>query len=323
MEEKKLFCYTFSQETTKRILSGEAFLGPGGAKLRNGRMLELGRPMILSKNDNELLNFEKDKEMQRIIASHNKQLDLYDQKLAGIQKTLWLNNAALQQLSTITFDGFSCVIDRIDAIADDLKSIQKSITETHQNERMKEFWKCIAKLKSDIDYMSMKSFNASKSFMTMKDDIGDIMSFLAIINKEFLEGTIDGEMALSIIFTLLQPYAFVVKNYSALYFYENGKYPMAYENWVEIINEIAKNQRFKNRMIFWARLEMNMSLEDKLLACKRAASNLRAIGTDVIFDREYALEHTEEEYRRREDMIIEKIEKKEYELIDGHILVAL
>lgn len=131
MEETKSFCYTFSKETTEQILNGEAFLAPGGAKSRNGRMLEFGRPMILSKGESEPIDLEKDKETRMMIASCNKQLDLYDHKLEGIQKSLWLNNAVQQQLSTITFDGFSCVIDRLDIMSEDIKTIQKSITEKH------------------------------------------------------------------------------------------------------------------------------------------------------------------------------------------------
>lgn len=146
--------------------------------------------------------------------------------------------------------------------------------------------------------------------MNMKDDIGEIMSFLKIVNKEFLEGTIDGKLALSIISSLLLPYAFVVKSYSALYYYENDKYPMSYEDWVETINEIATNQKFRNRLTYCARLESNMSLEDKLAACKRAVSNLRAIGSDVSIDREYALGHSKEEYFGREEKLKKKITTK-------------
>lgn len=323
MEETKCFCYTFSKETTEQILNGEAFLAPGGAKSRNGRMLEFGRPMILYKGENDSIDLGEDKETRMMIASCNKQLDLYDKKLEGIQKSLWLNNAALQQLSTITFDGFSCVIERLDAMSENIKTIQKSISENHQNERLKELWKHISTVKSDIDCISMKNFNASSGFMMMKNDIGEIMSFLKIVNKEFLDGTLDGRLALSIISSLLLPYAFVVKNYSALYYYENDKYPMAYENWVETISEIAKNQKFKNRLTYYARLESNMALEDKLTACRRISNNLRAIENDVSIDREYALGHSKEEYLGREQKLFQKIEDKDYEVINGHLLVCL
>lgn len=323
MEETKCFCYTFSKKTTEQILNGEAFLAPGGAKSRNGQMLEFGRPMILNKGENDSIDLEKDKETRMMIASCNKQLDLYDQKIEGIQKSLWLNSAALQQLSTITFDGFSCVIERLDIMSEDIKTIQKTITENHQNERLKELWKHISTVKSDIDCMSMKGFNASSNFMMMKNDIGEIMSFLKIVNKEFLEGIIDGELALSIISLLLLPYAFVVKSYSALYYYENDKYPMAYEDWVEAINEIAKNQKFRNRLTYCARLESNMKLEDKMTACKRVVFNLRAIGSDVSIDREYVLRHSKGDYLGREEKLIKKINDKEYDVINGHLLVRI
>lgn len=323
MEETKCFCYTFSKKTTEQILNGEAFLAPGGAKSRNGQMLEFGRPMILNKGENDSIDLEKDKETRMMIASCNKQLDLYDQKIEGIQKSLWLNSAALQQLSTITFDGFSCVIERLDIMSEDIKTIQKTITENHQNERLKELWKHISMVKSDIDCMSMKGFNASSNFMMMKNDIGEIMSFLKIVNKEFLEGTIDGKLAHSIISSLLLPYAFVVKSYSALYYYENDKYPMAYEDWVETINEIVNSQKFKNRLMYYARLERDIALEDKLTACKCSTNNLRAIGSDVSIDKEYALMHTKEDYLCREQNIMRKIDNGQYDVIEGHLLVML
>ena len=98
---------------------------------------------------------------------------------------------------------------------------------------------------------------------------------------------------------------------------------MAYDDWIKVINDISKNQRFLNRMIYFARLEDSITLEQKMLACKQAGSNLRTINNEVMIDKEYALTHTKEDYDGRGQKLIAKIENGDYQIIANHLLVML
>lgn len=72
----KCFCYTFSEDTVNKILSGEAYLSTGGAKIAGGTMLELGKPVILSREEVGAKTSNQDNTLLPVLQEVNERLEI-------------------------------------------------------------------------------------------------------------------------------------------------------------------------------------------------------------------------------------------------------
>ena len=322
MEEIKCFCYTFSKETTEQILDGNAFLAVGGAKSLNGKMLEHGRPMVLSSNlkvidcQEEKDTSDSKRELQRI----NSNLDLYSEKIDGLKNTMWLNYAATQQLCGITVEGFRQTLIRLDEITNEIRTVGSIIENKSTNEHLEFLLRYKNNMNSDSGFMMAKRFDVMGAYAMIVQHLDEISAYIARVEKGFLEGSMDGRLACCIISGLAPLFSYVTKRYSVLYYYENDSFPANFDVWVGVIKNILSRQ-FSNRLLYLARLEEGLSLEEKHIACKNAMDNIASYMEAISFEKEYALCHEKEEYLSIEQQLQDKLENNEYDVLEGHLII--
>ena len=92
---------------------------------------------------------------------------------------------------------------------------------------------------------------------------------------------------------------------------------------MEAVSKITKDARVKNKVQYYLRMNSNCSLEDVYIARDRAMFNLRGLIGQIGFDRSYVLQHSKEKYLSIDRQLQDKIEQKDYQIIDGHLCIEL
>ena len=179
------------------------------------------------------------------------------------------------------------------------------------------------KLNSIAGFMEIKTFNPSVEFMNVAAALDDIAAYFERLHNELKTGTGNTQLALASIFILIGPYAYVVRRYSALFYYENDCSPPNYEKWVEAVSNITKDFVVKEKFKYYLRMNLDCSLEDVYIARNRALFNLKGFVRQIEFDHSYVLQHTKEEYLSIDRQLQDKIERQDYHIIDGHLCIEL
>lgn len=326
MSETKCFCYTFSQETTKQISEGNAYLSTGGAKGSNGKMIELGKPILLDKDILRELSQSKNDDISNsleLLRVANKNLDLSIDNMEELQKTIWLNYAVSRKTFGITIEGFRQTLMGLDNISEQLHSIKHIIVNKDTNDYLELLTRYRNYLNSDAGIMAGKRFDATNTYIMIVPHLDEISAFINRINQEFQKDTINGLLACNIIIGLLGPFSYVVQKYSVLYYYENNYFPPNLDTWIETIDNISKSKRFTERLMYCIRLESELPLQDKFIAYNKVISNIAGYVEAIIFDREFALCHEKEEYLTINNHLQEKIESGDFKVIDEHLCILI
>jgi hypothetical protein len=326
MSETKCFCYTFSKETTKQILEGDAYLSTGGAKGSDGKMIEFGKPLLLDKDILRDLPQSKGDDisiLSELLRVKNKNIDLSIDKIEELQKTIWLNYAVSSKTLGITIEGFSQTLMGLDNILEELHSIKHIIVNKYTNDYLELLTRYRNNLNSDAGIMETKRFDATNTYSMIVTHLDEISAFIDRISQELQKDTINGLLACNIIFGLLGPYSYVVKKYSVLYYYENNCFPPNLDTWIKTIDNISKSKRFAGQLMYCIRLESELPLQDKFIAYNKVISNIAGYVEAIIFDREFALCHEKEEYLNINNHLQEKIESGDFKVIDEHLHISI
>ena len=133
----------------------------------------------------------------------------------------------------------------------------------------------------------------------------------------------DAFVAVQILRALLPPFAYVVRKYSALYFYENDGelMPGDYEEWVKTISSVARSKLFREKLTYYINLKTSIPFKDKMLLSREIDSGVSKLVSSVEFDRNYIESHSREEYLSIGDQLCKKIDAKDY-YVDGQNLVV-
>ena len=153
--------------------------------------------------------------------------------------------------------------------------------------------------------------------------LNEIQAYFERLYSELKAGIKIDQLLLGSIIFLLEPYCYVIRRYSALYYYENETYPANYRTWIDVISRIIRDARFQNRMQYCLRVNSDMTLEDVLIAKSKAMFNLRGAVKKIDFDRRYTLCHSKEQYLSIDKQLQEKIASNDYQVIDGHLCIEL
>ena len=122
---------------------------------------------------------------------------------------------------------------------------------------------------------------------------------------------------------MLNPYCYVVRRYSSLYYYENDCFPANYDSWVEIVNRIISDSQFKKRLQYCLRLNCDLTLEDVLIARDKVLFNISDSLCQIDFEKRYILCHSKEQYLSIGNQLEQKIASNDYQIIDGHLCVEV
>ncbi len=322
--EKVRFMFALSAEGTKQLQEGTLTLSSGGLRRPDGSLYEMATPVCF---DTKSIPQDTDKTAEEIfqkrLALTTARLDQTLQDVNALKDIAWMNYAVNCRTYEMTYQGFQRLIGQLDDISAQLSRVERRLNNKEFNDRQELANKYKNNLMSIAGFMEIKNFNATSAFLSVAATLDEIAAYFERLHNELKTGTGNDQIVLESIVFLLGPYTYVVRRYSALFYYENEGYPPNYEKWVEAVSKITKDARVKNKFQYYLRMNSNCSLEDVYIARDRAMFNLRGFVGQIVFDRSYVLQHLKEEYLSIDRQLQDKIEQKDYQIIDGHLCIEL
>ena len=323
-DEKIGFIYTFSTDTTAKILNGEVPLSTGGTRREDGTLLEMGRPLAL---ESGIVRFDELQESRTKIhsglASINNNLDIMADDINDIKRISWLQYAATCHIYEMSYAGFQQTLRGLELISINVDGITKRMNEKDDSDNYELMIRYRSNLKSDAGVMEAKGFNAMAMYSSIVGHLDEISAYLTRLFNDLKTGKGNDTIILRSISCLIMPYCYVVRRYSALYYYENDSFPAGYEDWVDIADRILRDMRFKNKLEYFLRVKTDISLPEIKRISKKVSLNLRGAISNISFDRKYCLCHTKEDYQNLPKQLERKINEGDYQLIDGHMCIEL
>lgn len=323
-EENARFLFTFSAEATAELMAGNVSLSSGGLRKPDGSMLELAKPVLVDPADvAKIPNCSVDEQLTMQIKATNNMLDQVIADNQALSKIAWMNYAVNCRTYEMTYKGFQAVIQRLDSISAQFSDFQVRLDNKEFNDALELNNKYKNNLQTIAGVMETKSFNAGMAALTIEPMLNEIQAYFERLYSELKAGVKADQLILGSIVFMLEPYCYVVRRYSALFYYENEIYPANYQTWIDIVSCIVHDARFKNRMQYFLRVDSDLTLEDVLIAKTKALFNLKGSISQMEIDRRYALCHSKEQYLSIGKQLQDKIAYKDYQLIDGHLCVEL
>ena len=324
LEENARFLFTFSAKATAELIAGNVSLSSGGLRKPDGTMLELAKPVMIDPADVEKIpNRSTDEQLEIEIRATNSKLDKVISDNQALSRIGWMNYAVNCRTYEMTYQGFRAVIQRVDSISAQLSDLQIRLDKKEFNDALELNNKYKNNLQTIASALEMKNFNAGMAALSIEPMLNKIQAYYERLYSELKDGIKIDQLLLGSIIFLLEPYCYVIRRYSALYYYENETYPANYRTWIDVISRIIRDARFQNRMQYCLRVNTDMTLEDVLIAKSKAMFNLREAVKQIDFDRRYTLCHSKEQYLSIDKQLQEKIASNDYQVIDGHLCIEL
>ena len=323
-----IFLYEHTPEAIKAIESGEARISSGGI-IRIGcagkGFQELARPASMSVADFQSLfegkehALETDEHLSRLDA----QLALSAEGLKAIQEIEWLNYATTQRNYTLTYEGFKQTLNGINCVANQLTKFEQYVRE-------RDFKELAEKVQTYINYMNTDASDlGSPKFCPMNGRIGEhIDQILALIKR--LMSDVEAEeddsfVSLQMLINLLQPFSYLVRKFSAAYYYENDcqRLPGNYNECVKTITAVSRSKKYKDSVEYYIKLKTEISFRDKLLLSRAISTAPSKMLSGVRFEKRYIENHSKEEYLSLNDQIRQNIDAKNYYHLNGNLMLFL
>lgn len=323
-EENARFLFTFSAEATAELMAGNVSLSSGGLRKPDGTMLELAKPVVIDPAEvAKIPNSSVEEQLEIQIRITNSKLDQVIADNQALSKIAWMNYAVNCRTYEMTYQGFQAVIQRLDSISAQFANFQIRLDNKEFNDALELNNKYKSNLQTIASVLERKNFNAGMAALTIEPMMNEIQAYFERLYSELKAGIKTDQLLLGSIIFLLEPYCYVIRRYSALYYYENETYPANYRTWIDVISRIIRDARFQNRMQYCLRVNSDMTLEDVLIAKNKAMFNLRGAVKQIDFDRRYTLCHSKEQYLSIDKQLQEKIAFNDYQVIDGHLCIEL
>lgn len=323
-EENALFLFTFSAESTAELLAGNVSLSSGGLRRPDGTTFELAKPVMLESTDIGKNKIDSVEELiETRIRDTNKKLDQAIASNQSVSEIAWMNYAVNCRTYEMTYQGFQSLIKKLDCISVQFSDLQIHLANKEYNDILELNNKHKNNLQTIAGVMDNKEFNAGVSALTIEPMLNEIQAYFERMYSELKSRVKEDQQVLGSIIFLLKPYCYVVRKYSALYYYENGVYPSNYQIWVDVLSRIIKDHRFKSRMEYILRVNSSLTLEEVLNERHIVIFNLKNEISQIKFDRRYAICHSKEQYLSIKEQLQNKIECGDYKLIDGHLCIEL
>ena len=318
------FIYTFSADTTDKILKGEVPLSAGGTRREDGTLIEMGRPLAI---ESGVIRFNELQESRNKIhsglASINNNLDVMANDINEIKRMSWLQYAATCHIYEMSYAGFLQTLQGLELISTNVDGITKRMNEKDDSDNYELMIRYRSNLKSDAGVMDAKGFNAMAMYSSIVGHLDEISAYLTRLFNDLKTGKGDDTVILRSISCLIMPYCYVIRKYSALYYYENDSFPAGYDDWVDIADRMLRDMRFKNKLEYYLRVRTEIPLPEIKTISKKVSLNLRSAISNITFDKKYCLCHTKDEYLDLPKQLEKKICARDYQIIDGHICIEL
>ena len=323
-----IFLYEHTPEAIQAIESGEARISPGGV-IKVGSagkgFRELARPASMSVADFKSLfegkehALETDNHLHRL----DSQLAISADGLRKIQEIEWLNNSAIQRNYTLTYEGFKQSLCEINCVANQLTQFEEYVRKRDTKELVEKAQKYINYLNTDAGTLRSKIYSPTNG------EIGEHLDDIAALIKHLLNDIETEEddlfVPMLILSNLIKPFAYVVRKFSAAYYYENNGelMPGNYNEWVNTISDVSRSKKYKNIEEYYIKLKTEISFVDKIHLSRAIGNAPSKILSGVKFERQYIENHSFEEYLSLNNQICQKILEKDYHLQGGNLLVFL
>ena len=295
-KNKRIYLYSHSPEAEKAIESGEVAISTGGARRSDGTMMDMAKPLSFTLDElKEMVSDEKQfMEADKKIKQIGEKLQLSEEGMKEISRIGWLNNAAIGQAYSMTYAGFQRTLSGLEYISSNLEEFRQYIRQKDFDELKEKTGRFISYLESDARKLELPSFDVTSS--NVDEHINDIGSFIKRIYDGLLDGREDGFFACVIINALIVPFTEVLKKYTVLFFYDNGVPAGGCNKWAKLISDISLDQRFHKKIQYYIHLETDLPYRDKVILGRRCIKNIVSLPDSIVFDAEYALYHSKEEY---------------------------
>lgn len=328
MNFENILLFEASSEAIEAVKSKNAIISSGGIRRRgeNGKgFLEQVKPAFMTVNDFKEL-FES-KEHGTIVDEHlttlETRLNLSDEGMKEIEKMTWLNNTAIQRVYTMTFDGFCEVIREVENITAQLSEFEKYVIQRDLRSFKQEAKTYISNLKSAAGDMRSKHFDFTNS--NVAELLDRIAAFIKRLLEEITDNNNDVFVPIQILLALLKPFAYVVRKFSALYYYENDSkiFPGNYEEWIDTIEAVNSSKIYKDKLFYYIRLRTTLSFKDKASLFREEKAALDKLLKSTKFDHQYVMGHSKEEYMNLEEQICKKYINQDYYTHGRYLVIFL
>ena len=322
-EERVRIIFALSADGIKQLKDGKLILSSGGLRRQDGSLYEMATPVYLEP-DIQVKKIGNDEEdvLRKQLAATAFHQNLTLQNIEALMDIEWMNYAVNCRSYEMTYQGFQILIGQLDDISTQLDKVERKIDSKEFYDRVELTNKYKNHIKSIAGHMETKNFNASSAFLNIAFALDEIEAYFLRLHNELSTGNND-QIILGSIIVLIGPYSYVIRRYSALYYYENGVYPPNYNKWAEVVNKITKDYRLKRRIYYYLRVNSQLSIEDVFIAGNKAIFNLQEYTRQIDFDHTFVLQHTKDQYLSIDKQLQKKIEDNDFYILDDYVCIEL
>lgn len=317
----RIFLVEQTPEALEAVNSGNAKISTGGIRRNDGTLLEASKPVEMSAED--LLSAYETKEeaaaIEEKLKAFDNRLNLSAETVGKLDKSAWLNSKALQQNYILTFEGFQKTIAGIDRLSEQLSDIDSFIRKRDAEKRFDTARTYFLNLKTAASNLRASDYDVTNSYIPTQ--LNEIATFLDRLYCDAKQKDGDGYASMQMLASLIQPFIYVVRKYSALYFYKNGFYPGNYDEWMKVAERIIVPDNLHDLIEYYMRVYFPLPYKESIqIRMLRSRSYVNALST-AKFEKKFVSTHRKEEYLTLERQISKKIETGDTKTINGDMII--
>ena len=328
MDLDNILLYEQSPEALEVVKSGNAIISTGGIRRKgdNGKgFLEQAKPAVLSVAD--FLSIFEGKEHALETDEHLSHLDaklqLSEESIKEIERIGWLNNAAIQRNYILTHEGFCKALHGLENVLKQLSEFESYVKKRDTKQLVQETQTYINYLRTDAGNMRSKKYSITNS--NIAEHLDKNSALIERLLSDLNDDAADSFVSVQLITALLPLFTYVVRMFSALYFYENDSelMPGDYNGWVRIISLVVNSYLFRDKLTYYVNLKTSIPFKDKMLLSGEIRRGMKNLALNVEFDRHYIEGHTKEEYLTINNQTYDKTELKDYYFVGNNLVIFL
>ena len=325
-EDRVKIIFSISSEGFELLNKGSVKLSSGGLRNSDGTYYEVAKPVFFDPSFKyKELDLTTEEALGKTIENTAKNLDLLKEELVALNSVSWLNNSIQCQTYEMFYEGFQIIISQLNHISSHLARLEKKLDSHDNYDRLETFIKYKNSLQSMGEFLNGKNINFSSIYMGFSKELNDISAYFnRLLNELNSNEYADDRLILETILTLCGPYSYIVRKFTALWYYENEIFPLkSYENWVSSISDIINSKSFKNRVFYHLRVNSKCLLEDVFASRNKLIFHIEDLIDNFQLEKKYVLSHTKEEYFNIDKSIQMKYEAGDYLFNKGYIFFVI
>lgn len=311
-----VFLFMQSDDALEALHSGDAKLSSGGIRKKDGTLLELAKPAQLSVA--ELLSLIDGKTTTKAgELSLEDELKKRDIEIEHINQIAFLNNRALQNVYTLTYEGFKQTLIGINDVKDQVEKLSQSVSKHYFSEELESALRLMNYMKTDYGNLCSNKYDVTNG--NIAEHLDEICAFISRLEYEVNNGAENSQFKIEIVINLFSPFANIVRRFSALYYYANGFLPGNFEGWIRVITKSG----IMNNLFYYVNLYFDSPFRTKVKQIDTANKAIQRLCQNIEFDVKFIGSHTKEEYQALPNTIIENINSNRYYLDDNGICIFI